>query len=298
MTAITCKSAAPASATGTDAATAASGRPDAAAVYALGSSPGESARLQRQSEELRPESVALLDRIGLKPGQNVIDLGCGPAGIIDVLSAAVSPGGSVVGLDADPAHVAMARRHAHQRGLANVQIVSADARHTGLPSGSFDLVHARTLLATIPEPAEVVAEMVRLTKTGGWVASQEPDVEYSLCYPPLPAWDRLREIFRASFGRSGADPCIGRRLTELYRQAGLEEIEVVAHAATYPAGHSRRTIMPDLVGSLGPAILELGLADDRELAELDQAVRDHLADPRTLAMPHLLFVTRGRKPGR
>lgn len=54
--------------------------------------------------------------------------------------------------------------------------------------------------------------------------------------------------------------------------------------------------MPDLARSLGPMILELGLAEERELAELDRAVRDHLADPRTLAMPHLLFVTRGRKP--
>jgi transcriptional regulator GlxA family with amidase domain len=48
--------------------------PDAAAVYALGSNPAESARLQAQSEELRPESVALLDRIGLKPGQSATDL--------------------------------------------------------------------------------------------------------------------------------------------------------------------------------------------------------------------------------
>jgi len=270
--------------------------PDAGAVYALGTNPGESARLQRQSEELRPESVALLDWIGLKRGQSAIDVGCGPSGILGLMSAAVSPGGHVVGLDADPAHVALAREYARRHGLANVEVAAADARHTGLPSGTFDLVHARTLLATVPGPAGVLAEMVRLAKPGGWVASQEPDMEYSLCYPPLPAWDRLGELFRASFGRSGADPCIGHRLTELYRQAGLEEIEAVVHAATYPAGHSRRTILPDLVRSLGPMIVELGLAGQSELAELDRAVREHLADPATLVLPHLLFVVRGRKP--
>ena len=48
--------------------------------------------------------------------------------------------------------------------------------------------------------------------------------------------------------------------------------------------------------SLAPAIIELGLADQRELAELDRAAREHLADPRTLAMPHLLFVAWGRRP--
>ena len=41
---------------------------------------------------------------------------------------------------------------------------------------------------------------------------------------------------------------------------------------------------------------ELGLSDERELSELDQAVREHLADPRTLALAHLLVVTWGRKP--
>src|SRR5580704_16676233 len=86
--------------------------PDAGAVYALGTNPGESARLQRLSEELRPESVALLDSIGLKRGQSAIDVGCGPSGILGLMSAAVSPGGHVVGLDADPAHVALAREYA------------------------------------------------------------------------------------------------------------------------------------------------------------------------------------------
>jgi trans-aconitate methyltransferase len=269
---------------------------DPAQVYALGASPGESARLRRQSEELRPEAEALLARIGLEPGQAAADLGCGPIGILDLLSGAVSPRGRVVGLDADPVHVAMATEHAAQQGLANVAVLAGDARHTGLPSGSFDLVHARTLLVTVPEPAGVLAEMVRLAKPGGWVASQEPDCEHALCYPPLAAWDRLQEVFWASFGRSGADPFIGRRLIELYRQAGLEDVEVMVHASAYPAGHSRRTVIPDLVRGLHPVIAELGLAGRGELAELDRAVRAHLADPRTLMVPHLLVAARGRKP--
>jgi hypothetical protein len=45
-----------------------------------------------------------------------------------------------------------------------------------------------------------------------------------------------------------------------------------------------------------PAILDLELCDEQELAERDQAVRAHLADPRTLMMPYLLVVARGRKP--
>jgi len=269
--------------------------PDPARVYALGADEQEAARLWRQSGELRPEAEALLARIGLRPGDAALDVGCGPRGILDLLAAAVSPGGRVVGLDADPGHVAAAAGYTRS-GPGNVEVIRGDARHTGLPSGSFDLVHARTLLVTIPEPAEVLAEMVRLARPGGWVASQEPDVEHSLCYPPLPAWDRLSEIFLAAFTRAGADPHIGRRLTEMYRRAGLEDIEVQIHAAAYPAGHSRRTVIPDLVHSLRPVIAELGLASDGEMNEVDRAVRRHLDDPDTLMMPHLLAAVWGRKP--
>jgi trans-aconitate methyltransferase len=167
--------------------TATAAMPSATGLYALGRDPGETARLQRQSEELRPDSAALLDRVGLGPGQAAIDLGCGPRGILDLLAERVSPNGRVVGLDADPAHVAMARHFTAQHRLGDVQIVAADARRTGLPPGSFDLVHARTLLVNVPEPAEVLTEMVRLAKPGGWVASLEPDAEHPLCYRPTPA---------------------------------------------------------------------------------------------------------------
>ena len=91
----------------------------------------------------------------------------------------------------------------------------ADARRTGLPPESFNPVHARTLLVNLPEPAEMLAEMVRLAKPGGWVASLEPDVGYALCHPAHPAYTRMWELFRAAFSRNGADLLVGRRLAEL-----------------------------------------------------------------------------------
>lgn len=106
----------------------------------------------------------------------------------------------------------MAAGFAAERGLDGVEVVVADARSTGLPSGSFDLVHTRTLLVDVPEPVRVAAEMVRLARPGGQVVSLEPDCEYGLCHPHHPAITRLREIFPVVFARNGADPRIGRRV--------------------------------------------------------------------------------------
>src|SRR3954454_2496456 len=125
-------------------------------VYTLGSDPAELLRLRRQSDELRTHSASLLDRAEISPGQRALDLGCGPSGIVDLLAERVGPRGSVVGMDINEASVRLAREHVTQLGLVNVSVAVGDARATGLPAASFDLVHARTLLINIPKPDEVV----------------------------------------------------------------------------------------------------------------------------------------------
>ena len=157
-------------------------------TYALGRDAAESERLLNQSVELHSQTVALLDRITVPQGGSAMDLGCGPAGVLELLGERVGPGGRVVGLDADPVHVDMARTLMFERGLAGVEVVVGDARDTGFPSSSFDVVHARTLLVNIPDPAAVVAEMARLATPGGYVLLQEPDLVGRICYPALPEW--------------------------------------------------------------------------------------------------------------
>lgn len=127
------------------------------AIYTLGTNAAEQARLRQQAEDLQPYSRAILDHVGLQPGSVAIDLGCGPRGILELLSERVGPNGRVVGVDMNPEHVALACALIKEQGLANVDVLERDARHTGLPSASFDLIHARTLLINIPAPEEVVA---------------------------------------------------------------------------------------------------------------------------------------------
>jgi SAM-dependent methyltransferase len=271
--------------------------PQAAPVYALGSDPAERERLRRQSDELRAHSARLIDMVGLKPGGQAIDLGCGPSGVIELLSERVGPQGHIIGLDYNPANVDLAREFVRERRLTNAEVMQGDARHTGLAPASFDLVHARTLLINLPDPADVVAEMVRLAKPGGFVAALEPDLFVSIYHPAHPALDRLRDIFREGFVVDGADPFIGRRLPELFRQAGLVDVGVEALADIYPIGHSRRTIRLELVRTMRSKIVERGLASEHELDDLDTAARRHLADPNTLVVPGLLFIAWGRKAG-
>jgi hypothetical protein len=98
------------------------------------------------------------------------------------------------------------------------------------------------------------------------------------------------------FGRNGADHTIGRRVPRLFRQAGLTDVGVEARVQMYPHGHSRRANRLDLVRSMRPQIVEMGLASEAELEELDAVARAHLDDPSTVAVFGLLFLAWGRKP--
>ena len=80
------------------------------------------------------------------------------------------------------------------------------------------------------------------------------------------------------------------------RQAGLEEVGAETKAQAYPPGHSRRTLRLDLVRAMRRPIVEMGLASQPELDELDAAARAHLDDPRTIVISGFLFLAWGRKP--
>jgi tRNA A58 N-methylase Trm61 len=67
-------------------------------------------RLEIQSQTLAADAAIMLDRIGVGAGWRCLDLGCGPGGITDLLSARVGPTGRVVGFDGDSVFLDHARR--------------------------------------------------------------------------------------------------------------------------------------------------------------------------------------------
>lgn len=146
----------------------------AAGRYLLGDSPAEIRHLVEQAEVYALEASELFDLIGVGPEIAAIDVGCGVMGVLHLLAERAGPHGRVVGLDREARMVEHRRRLAEQRGLA-VEFIEADATTSGLPDNAFDLVHARTLLLNVSNSAEIVAEMTRIARPGGVVASQEPD---------------------------------------------------------------------------------------------------------------------------
>src|SRR5574341_1076287 len=83
---------------------------------------------------------ATLDRIGLRPGQRVLEVGPGPGRLLIPAARRVLPGGEVVGLDVQPGMIERLRARATQAGVSNLTAIVGDAAQPNFPPESFDLI--------------------------------------------------------------------------------------------------------------------------------------------------------------
>ena len=114
---------------------------------------------------MRESGEALVQRIGIKKGMQVLDLGCGDG---TTALPAAKLGANVVGVDIARNLVEAGNKRAAEQGLTNLKFQEGDAANLkGLPDRAFDLVVSIFGAMFAPRPAEVAREMVRVTKPGG-----------------------------------------------------------------------------------------------------------------------------------
>jgi SAM-dependent methyltransferase len=263
--------------------------------YVLGYGEAEKRRLQRLAAQFAPESSWLFDQLEPLEGARVLEIGCGPHGCLDQLSRRVGTTGSVIGVERNPEVAAMARKMVARQGLTNVEVLERDARSTGLPPSSFDLVTSRLVLVNIPRPEQVIAEAVALAKPDGWLAFHEPDWVCHLCEPPLAAWTTLVDLFVTYSEQNGIDPYIGRKVPSLLRAAGIADVAINSFVHVCPPGHGGRTVLLDFAENLSDRVVDRGLVSDVELNELKAALAEHLAVDDTVVITPLFVQAWGRK---
>jgi SAM-dependent methyltransferase len=267
-------------------------------IYLLGRGLAEEERLKRQIADLAPDSDQQLERIGIRPGEHVVDLGCGPGGVLHLLGKRVGPTGSVLGIDRSAHFVELARRFVTDLGLTQIEVRQGDAYDTGLPRASFDGAHMRLVLVTVPKAELIVREIVSLVRPGGWVASFEADFLPHGLDPPAPEFSRLLSAFQAYAASQGIDVFIGRRTHRLFREAGLRDINVDAVVHVYPVGHSRRPIFRDFIDNVRSQLIDGGFISRDDLERDLEQVERRLADEEVLVTSHLFYRLWGRVPTR
>ena len=213
----------------------------------------------------------------LRPGDRILDVGCGP-GTITLDLARHVPRGQVLGIDASAEVLDQARGQARVRGLRNVTFALADAyaldeTDMGNLGGGPTVVHAHQVLQHLARPVAAVRQMASTLQEGGLLAVRDADYSAMTWYPELPQLERWREVYLAVARHNGGEPDAGRRLLGWVQEADLTTVEASAGTWCFATPEDRawwgslwaaRVTRSDL----GLQAVRLGISDPGELAEI------------------------------
>jgi SAM-dependent methyltransferase len=168
----------------------------------------------RYSRQLSPQ---LADLAGVRSGQRVLDVGCGPGALTAELVARLGAS-AVAAVDPSESFVAAAReRH------PGVEVLRASAEHLPFPSSTFDAAIAQLVVHFMPDPVAGLTEMARVTRRDGVIAACVWD--YGGDQSPLSVFWRAARAIDPDVNDESHLPGVGEgHLTELFEAAGLREV--------------------------------------------------------------------------
>ena len=195
----------------------------------------------------------LFKRTGMQAARRVLEVGCGSGAILSDLSTTAT----VHGLDREALRLVEAHRHAPQAKLA-----CGNALWLPYASGAFDIIFCHFLLLWVGDPLQALREMKRVTRPGGSIlALAEPDYGARVDKPEALA--ALGRWQAESLRRQGADPGLGSRLPQLFRQAGIRPVETgsLQRDGERPAGPAEwelewAVLEADLAGLVPPGEIQ------------------------------------------
>ncbi len=228
----------------------------------------------RASELGRRYKARALAFLDAKPGQRVLDVGCGPGDDAREIAQLLGPSGAVTGIDLDEDMIAEAQRRAEAGGVA-IDFRVADVRELPFEDDRFDACLADRALQLLGADLDrALEEIIRVTRPGGHLVACNPDTRsFVLDIGERKVTARIL-AFLSARGFQGGD------LPNAFRAAGLENVrmEVLSHCETSFAAIDESTPLRTLAewARQGGAIDEQDEA--RWLEKLEEAIeRDRFA---------------------
>ncbi|MFB7947939.1 methyltransferase domain-containing protein [Kitasatospora phosalacinea] len=175
------------------------------------------------TDQARAYQQVLLDALDARPGQHLLDWGCGTGAALPALARAATARGRVLGVDHDPQMACRAAERA--AGLPRTAVLRADAHRLPLADADTDRIRTDRLLQHLADPAAALAEARRVLRPGGRLVAAEPDWDTLAVDHPDPV--TARAYTRHLTDRIVRNPLIGRQLPRLAAESGLTVRSVV-----------------------------------------------------------------------
>ncbi|GAA4840213.1 methyltransferase domain-containing protein [Saccharopolyspora rosea] len=232
-----------------------------------------------------------LETAGVPRGAACLDVGAGDGSVARLLAELVGERGRVVALDRDV-------RFLDPAGLpSTVEVCERDLLTDGMPSGSFDLVHARMVLSHLPERDAVLDDLVSLLAPGGRILLSEFDAEGAGVVEPVPPdaagrFQRVHDAVVAVLASKGGDSRWAHWMPAALASRGLTGIGAVVDGELVRGATPISTFYQHTFQRLREPML----ATTPVTAELFDRVHAALDDPEFVALAAPLVSVWGQRP--
>jgi ubiquinone/menaquinone biosynthesis C-methylase UbiE len=180
-----------------------------------------------------PDQIALrsfiIEQSDLRPGETVLEIGCGTGRLLSELAKATGAANGVIGLEPQSLFAKEAESFILEKKQSTIaRVLCGSAEDIPLPDASIDICIAQTVLIHIPAEKlkRVFGEVKRVLKPGGRFISVDQDGDTWIIDHP----DRVvtRKVVQFNCDYRYADGWTGRYLRRLFRQNGFQEVRVQA----------------------------------------------------------------------
>ncbi len=212
-------------------------------------------------------STQMADLAGVRPGQRVLDVGCGPGVLTTELASRLGPE-NVAAVDPSEPFVEAARTR-----IPGAQVLRASAESLPFDDDTFDAALAQLVVHFMSDPLLGLTEMRRVTRRGGVVAACVWD--HADRGPLATFWEAVRELDPTAHDESDLAGVREGHLAELFGRAGLRQIAATTIVATVEHSSFEEWWEPYTLG-VGPAGAYLASLDAEQQTRLRELCRTRL----------------------
>jgi len=180
-------------------------------------------RLKKQAAAFIGIEIKNLERAGLKPGQKVLDLGCGP-GFISCELAKYVGNGQVMGVDTNDQLLTIADNEKKIRNITNLNFKKSNVYQLDLPKNEFDFVYCRLIFQHLSDPNLALQNIYQVLKPGGIVCIADIDDDFVVFYPEPKGFASLVQRTITNVKAEGGDRMIGRKLYSYLTKSGYRNV--------------------------------------------------------------------------
>jgi SAM-dependent methyltransferase len=253
--------------------------------------------LDRQLEDVGLTAMAAL---APKPGERILDVGCGCGRTTLELAGRVGPNGAVTGADISRPMLAEARRRAEAARLSQASFREGDVQTEAFPPGAYDAAFSRFGVMFFDDPPAAFGNIRKALKPGGrlafvcWRALPENPwmlVPMGAALKHLPAPAPPQPGAPGPFAFADAE-----RVRGILQAAGFEDIAIAPHDVRIGGNTLDDSVKLSLrVGPLGAALREHPELAPKVVEDIRAALSQHQADGR-VALPGAVWIVTARNP--